>query len=60
MNLYQMVINNTARHLRSTENMAAEQPLNAFEASTYLAVAFCKTKDVLEDILLVDPSESGV
>ena len=54
---YQMCINNVARFIRSAKNMSCDDgvPLNAFEASETLAVAFCKSKEeVLADILSVE------
>ena len=52
---YQMAINNMARKIRS-QSEDQEPRLNAFDASIYLAVAFCKLpEDVIADIISVNP-----
>jgi hypothetical protein len=60
MTAYQMAINNVARYIRSGDNRQAVHEgdgLDAFKASTTLAVAFCKSKEeVLEDILCCQAS----
>ncbi len=55
---YQMAINNVARAIRKQASAAhdySEPELNAFTASTYLALAFCMNKEeVCADIIRAD------
>jgi len=56
---YQMAINNVARYISSSENMALlesstpdNRAMNAFTAATVLGKAFCKDEmEVLTDII---------
>jgi len=59
---YSMAITNVARYIRSPRNLNCldEVPLNSFQASEVLAIAFCKSKEeVLADILHVEPPREG-
>lgn len=48
-NIYKMAIANTVKHIRNSSY--GEGP-NAFDASYYLSLAFCKSKeDVFNDII---------
>jgi hypothetical protein len=49
---YQMCINNTARHING-HALFPHDTVDAFSASTVLAVAFCKSKeDVVSDLIV--------
>ena len=56
---YQLSINDVARHIRSSENMALVQsqdptnpPMTAFGAAAVLAIVFCKNQgEIVHDIV---------
>ena len=49
---YQMCIDNVARHIRNHPALTNDS-VDAFKASTVLAIAFCKGKEeVISDILI--------
>jgi hypothetical protein len=54
--VYQMAINNVARYIRAhgADGHEPTEVVTAFEASTILSIAFCKSKEeVISDILRV-------